>query len=112
MNQDATSRLSSDDSQLPGGQLPIDPETQSKAGNGTVDETEKRRERKRFTDRVAQRQHRKRQKLYIEELEAKLRVLRSGGQSEVAQLTAHNARLYDEVLRGSNPFYLDNANHP
>lgn len=78
----------------------MSPETQpAPAGDVSADEAEKRRERKRFTDRVAQRQHRKRQKLHIEELEAQLRVLKAGGQSEVAQLTARNARLYDEVFQ-------------
>ncbi|KAH7012942.1 hypothetical protein EDB80DRAFT_570557 [Ilyonectria destructans] len=90
MDRDSASR--------PGQQPPTSPETQpGPAGNVSADEAEKRRERKRFTDRVAQRQHRKRQKLHIEELEAQLRVLKAGGQSEVAQLTARNARLYDEL---------------
>ncbi|KAG7119850.1 hypothetical protein HYQ44_004346 [Verticillium longisporum] len=56
-----------------------------------------RKERKRLTDRVAQREHRKRQKQYIEELEAQLSMLKEGGQSDVAQLAARNLRLYDEL---------------
>ncbi|KAH7169885.1 hypothetical protein EDB81DRAFT_637426 [Dactylonectria macrodidyma] len=91
MDQDAASPISS------GQQPPENSESQSSKPNNIVNDAEKRRERKRFTDRVAQRQHRKRQKLHIEELEAQLRALKSGGQSEVAQLTAHNARLYDEL---------------
>ncbi|KAF7554066.1 hypothetical protein G7Z17_g3175 [Cylindrodendrum hubeiense] len=98
MDQDAASGVFGKDPSLPDPQPSANPDTQSKTGDEIADEAEKRRERKRFTDRVAQRQHRKRQKLYIEELEDQLRVLRSGGQSEVAQLTAHNARLYDEVM--------------
>ncbi|KAH8665570.1 hypothetical protein BGZ61DRAFT_484282 [Ilyonectria robusta] len=90
MDRDSASRS--------GQRRPTSPETQpAPTGDVSADEAEKRRERKRFTDRVAQRQHRKRQKLHIEELEAQLRVLKAGGQSEVAQLTARNARLYDEL---------------
>jgi hypothetical protein len=56
-----------------------------------------RRERKRETDRVAQREHRKRQKLYVEELEQQIRVLQSRDQSDIAKIASQNLRLKDEV---------------
>ncbi|KAL2202237.1 hypothetical protein CC79DRAFT_1401903 [Sarocladium strictum] len=56
-----------------------------------------RRERKRETDRVAQREHRKRQKLYVEELEQQIRVLQSRDQSDVAKIASQNLRLKDEL---------------
>lgn len=56
-----------------------------------------RRERKRQTDRVAQREHRKRQKLYIEQLEAQLKILKSSDQSETARLAVENFRMREEV---------------
>lgn len=60
----------------------------------------RRRERKRFTDKLAQRHHRKRQKLYIEELEGRLNMLKSGsgGDSGPAELVAQNLRLQEEVI--------------
>lgn len=57
-----------------------------------------RRERKRTTDRAAQREHRRRQKLYVEELEAQLALVREGNAGEqVAQLMKENERLQKEV---------------
>lgn len=64
---------------------------------GNMDTAELRRERKRQTDRLAQRQHRKRQKQYIEELEAQIALLKTPGPSETSQLAAQNIRLQDEV---------------
>ncbi|KXJ85364.1 hypothetical protein Micbo1qcDRAFT_210029 [Microdochium bolleyi] len=62
------------------------------------DSAEERRQRKRLTDRVAQRQHRKRQKLYIEELEAQLRLVKdAGAQSQLGRLAEQNFRLREEM---------------
>lgn len=58
---------------------------------------EQRRARKRQTDRVAQQQHRKRQKVYIEQLETQLNIIKSSDQSEVARLATQNFRLREEV---------------
>lgn len=56
-----------------------------------------RLERKRATDRVAQREHRKRQKDYIEELEAQLQMVKGDGRDGLAQLMEENERLRKEV---------------
>ncbi|KAJ3462290.1 hypothetical protein MRS44_007076 [Fusarium solani] len=64
---------------------------------GNMDTAELRRERKRQTDRMAQRQHRKRQKQYIEELEAQIALLKTPGPSETSQLATQNIRLQDEL---------------
>lgn len=56
-----------------------------------------RRERKRQSDRVAQREHRKRQKLYIEELESQLKILKTTDQSETSRLATENIRMREEV---------------
>jgi hypothetical protein len=59
---------------------------------------EDRRERKRASDRLAQREHRKRQREYIDELEAQLKLIKEGSHSEsVAVLVAENERLKAEV---------------
>lgn len=58
-----------------------------------------KRERKRQTDRLAQREHRKRQRQYIEKLEDQLNVLQSRDQSEVVRLGTLNFRLKAEVVR-------------
>lgn len=60
-------------------------------------DAETRRAKKRQTDRNAQRQHRKRQKQYIEGLEAQISLLKSAGKSESSQLAAQNLQLQDEV---------------
>ncbi|KAM5353391.1 hypothetical protein ACJ41O_000041 [Fusarium nematophilum] len=62
-----------------------------------MEAAELRRERKRQTDRNAQRQHRKRQKQYIEELEAQIALLKSTGQTKTSQLAAQNLTLQDEL---------------
>lgn len=67
------------------------------AGQNIASTASERRERKRQTDRVAQQQHRKRQKKYIEELEHKLGVLQSGDQSEIVRLGTENFRLRQTV---------------
>ena len=56
-----------------------------------------RKERKRIADRNAQREHRKRQKRHVEELEAQLALVREGGASEVASLISENCQLRSEV---------------
>lgn len=59
---------------------------------------ESRRERKRQTDRVAQQQHRKRQKLYIEELESQVALLKSAGQAQSSsRLAVQNLKLQQEA---------------
>lgn len=58
------------------------------------DDGNTKRERKRQTDRVAQREHRKRQRQYIEQLEEQLSVLKSRDQLGLGAL---NVRLQDEV---------------
>ncbi|CEL09173.1 hypothetical protein ASPCAL12313 [Aspergillus calidoustus] len=59
---------------------------------------EDRRERKRASDRLAQREHRKRQREYIDELEAQLKLIKEGSHSEsVAVLVAENERLKAEL---------------
>ncbi|RKL32817.1 hypothetical protein BFJ72_g10317 [Fusarium proliferatum] len=65
-------------------------------------DAETRRAKKRQTDRNAQRQHRKRQKQYIEGLEAQISLLKSAGKSESSQLAAQNLQLQDELqqMRG------------
>ncbi|KAF5622018.1 hypothetical protein F25303_12201 [Fusarium sp. NRRL 25303] len=65
-------------------------------------DAETRRAKKRQTDRNAQRQHRKRQKQYIEGLEAQISLLKSAGKSEASQLAAQNLQLQDELqqMRG------------
>jgi hypothetical protein len=72
--------------------VPVEP------GNHDIDQ---RRERKRATDREAQREHRKRQKEYIEELETQLEfVKQTSCTKQVAALLAENEKLHQEV---SNP---------
>jgi hypothetical protein len=59
---------------------------------------ESRLDRKRRADRVAQRNHRRRQKLYIEELEAEVALLKSASEAETAARHAtQNLRLQKEV---------------
>ncbi|KAL3483145.1 hypothetical protein BJX62DRAFT_245189 [Aspergillus germanicus] len=59
---------------------------------------EDRRERKRASDRLAQREHRRRQREYIDELEAQLKLIKEGSHSEsVAVLVAENERLKNEL---------------
>ena len=59
-----------------------------------------RRERKRATDRAAQREHRRRQKLYVEELEAQLALVRGGSLSDqLAQVMQENEKLRKEVCQ-------------
>lgn len=72
-----------------------DAETEAPINNATS--SSDRRERKRQTDRVAQQQHRKRQKKYVEELEEKLRVLQSSDQSEIVRLGNENFQLRQTV---------------
>jgi hypothetical protein len=67
-------------------------------GESQAEAEKRRRERKRFTDKLAQRHHRKRQKLYIEELEGRLNLLKSGADSGTAELVAQNLRLQEEVI--------------
>jgi hypothetical protein len=58
----------------------------------------RRRERKRATDRAAQREHRRRQKLYIEDLEAQLALVRDGSlDDQLAQVMRENDKLRTEV---------------
>lgn len=68
-----------------------------------------RRERKRQTDRNAQREHRKRQKQYIEELEAQITLLKSPGPSETSQLATQNIRLREEVGLSVDGLYLEGS---
>ena len=58
-----------------------------------------RKDRKRVTDRIAQREHRKRQKLYVEELEAQLEVLRNErSKDKHGTLWKENEQLRQEVI--------------
>lgn len=57
----------------------------------------RRAEKKRYSDRVAQQRHRQRRKEYINDLEAQLRLLKDGGESQMAELVSENARLRKEV---------------
>jgi hypothetical protein len=58
----------------------------------------RRRERKRATDRAAQREHRRRQKLYVEDLEAQLALVRCGSlDDQLAQVMRENEKLRAEV---------------
>lgn len=60
---------------------------------------ERRRERKRTTDRLAQREHRKRQKQYVEELEGRIELMMNSSDSDKnAALLKENASLRQEVL--------------
>lgn len=69
-----------------------------KASNPDDESIRLRRERKRATDRVAQREHRRRQKLYIEDLESQLAFIREGSTSQqVGELMRENKMLRDEV---------------
>lgn len=69
-----------------------------RVGPAAPEGAESRRARKRQTDRVAQQQHRKRQKLYIEELESKVALLTSASQAQSAsRLAVQNLRLQQEV---------------
>ncbi|KAL2858527.1 hypothetical protein BJY01DRAFT_241856 [Aspergillus pseudoustus] len=68
---------------------------QVEAGPSTAED---RREKKRASDRLAQREHRRRQREYIDELEAQLRLIKEGSHSEsVAALVAENERLKSEL---------------
>ena len=62
-----------------------------------------RKERKRVTDRVAQREHRRRQKVYVEELEAEIRLLKDQTMNDRSGsvLIQENERLRKEVNLGS-----------
>lgn len=61
-------------------------------------EPQARKARKRVTDRLAQREHRRRQKLYVEELEAQLKGLKDKSTAnQVSTLMEENGRLRDEV---------------
>lgn len=62
------------------------------------EEVNSRKERKRASDRAAQREHRKRQRQYVEELESQLEMVRKGSHSQsVATLMAENEKLKTEV---------------
>lgn len=57
-----------------------------------------RKARKRATDRVAQREHRRRQKVYVEELEAQVRVLKQQSVADqIGVLLLENEGLRTEV---------------
>ncbi|KAH6677854.1 hypothetical protein F5X68DRAFT_264014 [Plectosphaerella plurivora] len=67
-------------------------------GAAAPDGAETRRARKRQTDRVAQQQHRKRQKQYIEELESQVALLKSASQNQAAsRLAIQNLKLQTEL---------------
>lgn len=63
-------------------------------------EHQTRKDRKRVTDRVAQREHRRRQKIYVEELEAQVKVLKQQSVTDQAggPLLLENERLRAEVF--------------
>ena len=64
----------------------------------TDEELNNRRERKRASDRAAQREHRKRQRQYVENLETQLTMIKQGSHSDpVATLVIENERLKTEV---------------
>lgn len=66
------------------------------------EEVNSRKERKRASDRAAQREHRKRQRQYVEELESQLEMVKQGSHSQsVATLMAENEKLKTEVRGGS-----------
>lgn len=61
-------------------------------------EPQARKARKRATDRLAQREHRRRQKLYVEELESQLKGLKhKSTANQVSILMEENGRLRNEV---------------
>ena len=66
-----------------------------------MDSIRKRRERKRATDREAQREHRKRKKQYVEDLEAKIAFMKDNSCShQVATLLKENEDLRQQVKSG------------
>lgn len=80
------------------------PEKRTRAPDDAV--IKLRRERKRATDRTAQREHRRRQKLYVEELEARLELLQnSNPNDQLGQVLKENEELRKEV--GLPLFLLD-----
>lgn len=69
-----------------------------KAPESQKNVADSRRDRKRAADRVAQREHRRRQKKYVEELEAKLEFIKQNTSSDrVTQLLIENENLKEEV---------------
>ncbi|KAH6977589.1 hypothetical protein BKA56DRAFT_588477 [Ilyonectria sp. MPI-CAGE-AT-0026] len=58
-----------------------------------------RADKKRHTDRVAQQRHRQRQRNYIAELEAQLRLLKEGSSGQITRLVEENAQLRQELNR-------------
>lgn len=87
----------------------VAPQTRHAYASGTVPShassvelrtLEKRKERKRVTDREAQREHRKRKRQHVEELESKIDFLkRNHASSQVAVLMKENEELRKEVSR-------------
>lgn len=72
------------------------------------DAISKKRERKRANDRLAQQEHRKRQKQYIEELEAKVDFLTNKSSTDkIATLMRENKNLRQEVRDCENVFLTD-----
>jgi hypothetical protein len=68
-------------------------------GNNGLDRVGRRRERKRATDREAQREHRRRKKQYVEELEAKIDFMKASSCSDqVATLLRENDELRQQVI--------------
>lgn len=77
--------------------------TQHSSTQPENDDCTRRRERKRNTDRIAQREHRKRQKQYVEELEARIDLMiNSTGSGKNVALMKENASLREEVSTERN----------
>jgi hypothetical protein len=77
---------------------PISPAA-SEAPEDDSSQARQRLEQKRATDRAAQREHRKRQKQYVHELEAQLELVKSRhGSESLALLMKENERLQAEVI--------------
>jgi dynactin complex subunit len=75
-------------------------ETHCQTATSTVDAASyqsEQLERKRSIDRRAQREHRKRQKLRVEELVAQNELLKRGGDEKVQALITENERLQNQV---------------
>jgi hypothetical protein len=73
----------------------------------------RRKERKRATDREAQREHRKRKKQYVEELEAKIEFMKATScTDQVATLLRENEDLRQQVKNSTRSYRLTTLNIP
>lgn len=79
--------------------MPSTTRTRARMAASPKDDIERqRKERKRAIDRAAQREHRKRQREYVEHLESQLAMAKQGSASDqVARLLRENEQLRNEV---------------